>query len=129
VANRAEEIFSELIQICEQYKAEVPSNRGPWPESLKSRVFELKSLGLSFVKIAERTGIPYGTITSWKRPESFLPVAIVNEPSPTVTVRKPRKRSQRSELRTVTVITPSGYRIEGLDAQAITEFICRVEIV
>lgn len=127
MANRADEIFDELTQICEQYKTEVPSDRGPWPESVKARVFELKALGMSFVKIAERTGIPYGSITSWKRPASFLPVAVVDKPSPTVTVRKPRKKREKAEFRTVTVITPSGYRIEGLDVATITEFICRVE--
>jgi hypothetical protein len=122
-------IFVELSQICDQYKAEVPSNRGPWPESVKARVFELKTMGLSFVKIAERTGIPYGSITSWKRPGSFLPVKVVKDKSPTVTVGRPRKKASKPELRTVIVTTPSGYRIEGLDANSAAELIARVELV
>ena len=124
----AEELFNELTQICDQYKAEVPSNRGPWPESVKARVFELKAMGLSFVKIARRAGIPYGSITSWNRPASFLPVAIVDK-SPTVTVSKPRRKKLKPEFATVTVTTPSGYRIEGLNAEAVAEFIFRVELL
>jgi hypothetical protein len=127
--NRADELFTELSQICDQYKAEVPSNRGPWPESVKSRVFELKALGLSFVKIAERTGIPYGSITSWQRPASFLPVKVVEEKCPTVTVGRPRKKAPKPELRAVTITTPSGYRIEGLDPSTVADFIARVEFV
>src|SRR5271154_5882911 len=94
MSDRAEEIFNELAQICEQYKAEVPSNRGAWPESVKSRVFELKSMGLSFIKIAERTGIATQTIYAWKRPPSFLPVKVVEKPLPTVTVRNEPKRGR-----------------------------------
>ena len=130
MAERTDEIFNELSQILEQYKAEVPSDRRAWPESVKMRVFELRSLGMSFVKIAERTGIAVQTLYTWKRPESFLPVAIVDTPmtaaTPTVSVREVVKR-RRSKAPTVTVTTPSGYRIEGLDAKSAAEFLARIE--
>jgi hypothetical protein len=92
-------------------------------------VFELKAMGLSFIKISKRTGIPYGSITTWKRPSSFLPVTVVEEKSPTVTVGRPRKKKPKSELTTVTVVTPSGYRIEGLDLKSVAEFIAGVEFL
>ena len=126
MADRAEEILLELSQLCEQYKAEVPSNRRAWPESIKSRVFELKSLGLSFVKIAERTGIASQTIYTWRRPERFLPVKVVNPPIPTITVGNEIRKS-RQKLTTVTVITPRGFRIEGLDAKSAMAIIERLE--
>lgn len=129
MADRAEGLFNELAEICERYKAEVPSNRGPWPESVKTRVFELKALGLSFIKIAKRTGIPYGSVTSSQRPAGFLPVKVVEEKSPTVTVGRPRRKKPETKFTTVTVITPSGYRIEGLDSRAVAEFISAVEPV
>ena len=127
MAAEAEEIFNELAQICAQYKTEVPSNRRAWPESVKSRVFRLKAMGISFVKIAERTGIAYQTITTWERPAAFLPVRVVEPPQlPTVTVSKERRGLKKSKLPTVTVITPTGYRIEGLDSQSAVDFIARL---
>lgn len=127
MAAQAEDIFNELAQICAQYKAEVPSNRRAWPESVKSRVFKLKSMGISFVKIAERTGIAYQTITAWERPKSFLPVRVVGAELPTVTVSKEPRRGRRAKFTTVTVITPNGYRIEGLDSKSAIEFIAKLE--
>jgi hypothetical protein len=127
VAEHAEQIFNELSQICAQYKTEVPSSRRAWPESVKSRVFALKSMGISFVKIAEKTGIAYQTITAWGRPSSFFPVKVVDAPLPTVTVSKSPRGRRRSKFTTVTVITPTGYRIEGLDSKSAIEFIAKLE--
>ncbi len=128
MAERAEEIFSELAQICEQYKAEVPSDRRAWPESVKSRIFELKSLGINYGKIAERSGIAIQTIYSWKKPSAaaFLPVTVKESIPPTVTVgKRPKIRREKKSL-TVTVVTPMGYRIEGLDAKSAADFVARL---
>jgi len=114
MSDRAVELFSELSQINVQYKAEVPGRRRAWPQSLKDRIFELRSLGLSFKEIAQRSGISYQTIVSWKKPNSFLPVAIVENKNSTVTVVK-SKRQRIPKNMPIIITTPSGTKIEGLD--------------
>jgi hypothetical protein len=47
IRERAQELFGEIHQIYEQYKKEVPKQRRPWPESIRSRILELWKLGAS----------------------------------------------------------------------------------
>jgi hypothetical protein len=115
MSERAEEIFNELVQVCTQYKAEVPSKRRAWPESVKVRVFELRSLGVKWGEIGRRTGLCPQTMMTWKPAGAFLPIKVVERAeATTMTVRVPRKYQKR-QVPTVTVVTPSGYRLEGLD--------------
>lgn len=107
-----EEIIAELNELCVQYKAEVPGRSQAWPKSIKERVSELHAMGLGDTEISRRVPISAQTIYSWrqglkKSREGFLPVKIV-------------------EASTVTVITPQGYRIEGLDSRSAVEFISRL---
>ena len=137
---RESEIVDEIRQISNQYRAEVPSGRKAWPISIKDRVRELKSFGMADTKISSLTGISAQTIWGWKigksnqimNPESasFLPVA-VKEPS-TVTVETQKVSNQiadRNEkfISTVTVVTPNGYRIEGLGILEIKSLLQNLE--
>ena len=79
--NKVDAIFEELVQICSQYKEEVPGRRRAWPKAIKERVLQLRKLGVSGAKIADRIAITYRTTISWQpRTESnFLSVS-VDEP-------------------------------------------------
>ena len=125
--HQVDEILKELLQICQQYKAEVPSHRRAWPMAVKSRVFELRKLGLRDPQIASRAGLCYQTLRTWKTeaPSRFLPVTVT---TPTVTVEVEPLKNQtnkmpiaQSSAPTMTIITPTGYRIEGLNHQSLIE--------
>lgn len=117
------EIVAEIQELCVQYKTEVPGRSQAWPKSIKERVAELHALGLGDSVVARLVPIPMQTIYCWRHNRkkkaaasnaAFLPVKIT-EPS-TVTVRgRPRKKIQ-VKISTVTVTTPSGYKVEGLNA-------------
>jgi hypothetical protein len=127
MANRKNELLDEISQLYEQYRKEVPGRRRPWPESLKSRVLELRGLGLNGRRIAERTKLPYHTVARWVR-ESKSPtfdlVKVVDARATEVgMVTDARHRSERvatvtdttlSSVSTVTVALPSGVRVEGV---------------
>lgn len=133
-------LIDELTQISEQYKSEVPSRRRAWPQSIKKRIFELRRLGVGASRIAAATKIPIQTIYSWHSRKldvgTFLPVPVVERKSesktPTVTVRKKRiptkvQSGAHQNFPTVTVVTPSGYRLEGLTFQMMRELITAAE--
>ncbi|MBU6375845.1 MAG: hypothetical protein KGQ59_07615 [Bdellovibrionales bacterium] len=121
--DQVSEIFEQLNQICEQYKKEVPGRRHAWPKSIKDRILALQRAGVGAPQIAKRVPVPYATIMSWaiaeKKSGGFLPVKVVKaKRSPTVTVRGARDLGgasrTKTESLTVTVVTPEGFRIEGL---------------
>ena len=127
------EIVAELQDLCAQYKAEVPGRSQAWPKSIKERVAELSEQGLGDSEVARLVPIPMQTIYSWrhskkvKSPEpSFLPVKI-NKVS-TVTVKK-KPKPQKVKSPTVTVTTPSGFKIEGLAAEDVLSFFEKLERV
>lgn len=138
------QLIEELRQICAQYAAEVPGSRRPWPESIKSRIFRLRFLGVSNNRIAQETGIPVMTLYTWKMPSreealklpatntenksgDFVPVRIVKRRSglparhspikTTMTIKTSdsHNSNEKSLLpSTVTVVHPNGIRLEGL---------------
>ena len=125
--NHADELFIEINQLLTQYRQEVPGRRRAWPESIKSRVVQLRSLGVKFAQISERTTIPYHTVLQWRsKSTDFTPVKIVNrrqrEIVPTVTVKDPKP-----DLGTVTVTTPSGIRVEGVGRELLLEILSNLE--
>ena len=120
IKNRVTELYAEIRQIYQQYLEEVPKKRSPWPESIKTRIVELWSLGVSSNQIAQETGLPAQTLYSWrqkikKSDSNFLPVPVVKKRH-----RRSKLELQLSQLETevksstVTVITPDGFRIEGI---------------
>ena len=117
-------IFHELEQICSQYEEQVPGRRRAWPNAIKERIYELKSLGLSSRQIAKRVPVPYMTIISWaKRSPKFLAVKVkasCDSPAATSALKAPRatpsapRSYDACNVTTVTVVTPAGLRVEGL---------------
>ena len=130
--DRIQNLFSELEQICEQYKEQVPGRRRAWPKAVKERIEELARLGVNGYEVSKRVPVPYMTIVSWRSKaksisassSGFLPVSVVTEKRPTtVTVkrrgRKPKQIPSQSTNAptTVTVVAPNGLRIEGLPVE------------
>lgn len=123
---KATELLRELVEICAQYKQEVPGRRRAWPESVKKRVLALRGLGVNSHQIAKSLPIPYMTLVSWHRERSgFLPVKVVSaKPPTTVTVgSRRRERGRPRATTTVTVVLTCGIRVEGLDARAAADFV------
>src|SRR4051794_6733469 len=89
MVNRAENLISEIKQIKSQYVKEVGRGRRVWPRSIKDRVAELDSLGVSARIVATETGIPYETVTLWRHKRRkagvvFHSVAVLPEAVPSI---------------------------------------------
>ncbi len=119
-------LIDEIRQITAQYRLEFGSRRKPWPESIRRRVRELYSSGVSLKRIAEGTEVPYHTVIQWKkdrRQDNFHAMTVTNSrpvgrPRKSVTVTVPTLGSETPtcktgsvESMTVTVITPDGYQV------------------
>jgi hypothetical protein len=129
--NRRNELLEEILQITSQYKDEVPGKRKAWPKAIKERVRELNELGMNVKAICERAGLPYYTVLSWRPPKrrvtrshgEFKQVPIVINPrqlpAPIVDENRTPKKTATVAVepprQTVTVTTPLGFRIEGLE--------------
>ena len=129
IRDRVNALYAEIRHIYQQYLKEVPKKRRPWPESIKTRILELWKLGVSSHQIAQETGLPTQTMYSWRQKikrsdPGFLPVPIV---------KKRHRRSnfdiQLSQLEsevkspTVTVVTPEGFRIEGIPSSDVARIV------
>lgn len=123
----AERLIGEIRQIKEQYQIEVGSKRRPWLKSIRERIEALERLGVGAKTISFDTGVPYHTILQWqflKRKKSKtnefhqLTVAELKPSIPTSTVTV---AGTPKTIATVTVTTPSGFRIEGS-----AEAICKI---
>lgn len=127
-----DQLLEELRQICSQYKSEVPSRRRPWPRSIKTRIEQLKGMGISYHRISKETCIPIMTMYSWRKTRnagSFLPVRVsgesrspevIGDRTSTVTVKIPSKPGPKiRRISTVTVTTPDGIKIEGLSTEQV----------
>jgi hypothetical protein len=131
MSERVAIIFDELSQLCSQYRAEVPGGRRAWPRSVKERIFELRKMGLSYIEISKKSGIPASSIYAWsatKKGSSFVPVKVVKSKRDlTVRVRKPIESPEIAASPTVTVVTPSGFRIEGLKLGDVPDLFLNLE--
>jgi hypothetical protein len=108
-----EQIFSEIVEIMEQYRREVPSGRRAWPESIKKRVLALRGSGMRCAEISRRTGLPYYTVLEWQRTSAaFIELPVVMKAPKVGTVTVPT-------LGVMTLSFPSGVRIEGMDVEAL----------
>lgn len=122
----AERLIEEIREITIQYKAEVGSQRKPWPKAIKIRIEKLFDLGWKAPKIAEATGVPYFSILHWRSRErkkfhALEVKALTVQESAAVTVADANKNHKSSNPATVTVVTvttPDGFqiKIDGLDA-------------
>ena len=63
----ASKICEEIRDLYQQFKIEVPKQKAPWPESIRSRVLKLWELGLSSHQIGTESGVPVMTLYSWRQ--------------------------------------------------------------
>jgi len=127
--DEASRLIDEICQIRKQYVDEVGSGRRVWPRSIKDRMTKLDKLGLPSKAVAERTGVPYGTILLWRH-RHRRPKGAVESPFHEVTVETKLPAISKSVAVTVPkfempkvqdlrLTTPEGFVIEGLDASGI----------
>ncbi len=126
-------LIEEIKQITIQYRAEVGSQRKPWPNSIKTRVEKLLLTGMKLPQIAKLTGVPYFSILHWRSREKkkFHQLEVKQSPAAseskaaTVTVAAlPAVKEAKVEvapiqkIATVTVTTPDGFhiKIDGIEA-------------
>lgn len=120
---KREELIDEIKQIIVQYREEVERDRKPWPKAIKDRVAELLTSGMTAPEICRATGLAYHTVLKW-RPSSikrgaprgihvskFKEVAVVPVRVPQIPT-EPSTPRVREIKGTVTVTTPSGFKIE-----------------
>jgi transposase len=81
--NSNEQIIEEILQIKQQYQAQVSGAHKQWPKVIKERVQLLVEGGMKLRALAERTGISYHTISSWnygKDKKPFKEIAVSGPP-------------------------------------------------
>lgn len=139
MVEKADLIISEINQIKAQYVKEVGNGRRAWPVSIKKRVAELESLGLTAKSVAGETGIPYATIVLWRfkrrKAGAFKEVRVVPaldapkaavlsiSKSPGVTLPNLEMPSPKGALHGLSLRTPSGFVIENLDEGSVLKLI------
>jgi transposase-like protein len=140
--NSPDQIVDQIRQIKNQYEAQVTGKHKQWPRAIKERVVALVEMDLSLSTISERTGISYHTIASWTAQpnRSKFREMTVAQPTKSVAVtvtskrpvgRPPKKlvpvaKNCNTRNGTVTIMTPGGYLVEGLDAEVLAEFFKRM---
>jgi len=146
-------LFDELRQVCSQYSKEVPKQRRPWPESIRTRILRLRFLGVSNSRISQETGIPVMTLYTWRMPKQseaikqvtgtglslegqFLPVQIIRRrtglpalstPQPTYDSQKPMTVTAKgSQSQPMTVKMPNGILVECPGVTEAADFVRRL---
>lgn len=116
------ELVSEIKQICAQYIDEVGSGGYKvWPKSIRDRALLLCDLVGSTKKAAELCGISAETIYQWRadvKKSQFKSLPVVESKTKSVAVTDTNTKSSNlktSESVTVTVTTPKGFVISGLN--------------
>lgn len=114
----ASELLAEIKQIRTQYLLEVGSGGYKvWPKSIKDRVLIYADLVGSTKKAASLCEISAETIYQWRaetKRSQFKSLPVVESSSKSVTVTDPNLKSKNPTV-TVTVTTPEGFIISGLD--------------
>lgn len=113
--DRAEKLKRELAA----HRRRNGSQRARTPTELKRRILafadEARSAGWGWQEIAEAVGVHRKTFGSWRSTAgatpatSMIPVEIVDDGSVS------RSSSSTDSRRSVSVVSPSGWRVEGLD--------------
>lgn len=137
---QVESLMQEISELRVQYVAEVGKGRRVWPRSIKERVMALDEMGVAARQISQQSGVGYATILQWRfkrRCKQRFHELSVAAPTTskaiakiaTVTVRKDkiqRPAKNIAELRTVTVTTPDGFKIEAPDTETALNVIARL---
>jgi hypothetical protein len=137
------QVLEELQQICAQYELEVPTLRRAWPKSVKERVAHLRQQRVPFPDISDATKIPLNTLYAWSVKEKKREVAretaegsrflqvTVNPQVPSRTeapITRKRRKYRTKNTSTVTVVMPSGVRLEGLSVEGAIQVAREVEV-
>jgi len=117
-----EQLIIEIKQICNQYLQEVGSGGyRVWPKSIRDRALLLCDLVGSTKQAAELCGLSKETLYQWraemKKTQQFksLPVVESSKKSVTVTDTNPLETKNQKASGSVTVTTPKGFVIAGLE--------------
>ena len=135
----AERLISEIKQIRAQYVKEVGRGRRVWPRSIKDRAAELDRLGLSPKVMAEATGITYETILTWRHQRrkatagnAFHALEVQDSSarlpaiSKSGTVTVTNSEISAEPVRLLSLRTPQGFVIEGLDQNGVLSILARL---
>ena len=132
--NSAPELVSEIKQIYAQYIAEVGAGGYKvWPKSIRDRALLLSDVVGSCKKAAELSGLSVETIYQWraevKKSQSFKMLPVVERSTKSVTVTDPGPKFSKikaGDAVTVTVTTPQGFVIAGLDTDQVLEILLKL---
>ena len=117
MTDEASHIINEIVQLREQYFAEVGADaRRAWPKSIRDRVMALDAMKVNRKELAQATGVPYETLMQWRHKRKNLAKgfhALALKPANATVTVAPQNESPAVNA-TVTVTTPNGYRVEGL---------------
>jgi hypothetical protein len=136
MTGKASELIEEIGQIKAQYMAEVGKGRRVWPKSIKTRVAELEVLGVPAKHVSERTGIPYETVILWRykrrrasEGSEFHQIEVAEPKLPAISksVTVTATKSEMLPASTLTMTTPEGYRIEGLNEGSLLRLIAKLK--
>jgi hypothetical protein len=141
--SRAETIFSEIKQIKADHEKQDRREGLGWPSSIKDRVEELEGLGLSAKAIADSSGMAYATIMQWRynrrsKAKAFHEVRVKahfnnKKRKSKRTISKSSVQampgfenpSMESSASGLSLRTPSGFVIEGLDEDRVVSLVAR----
>jgi uncharacterized protein (UPF0248 family) len=118
--SQSQTILDDIRVISNQFKSEVPRRRGAWPNAIRQRVQDLHRLGMSSMAISKQTEIPYHTVLKWNHSGGeFKEVNTVAVPT--------LVKYSTTDITTVTVTTPKGFRIAGLSFEQVLRVFERFE--
>jgi len=107
-----------------------PSRR--YPPEVKARIVEWvraqREAGMGRVEVGENLSIPWQTLAQWLRDVDVAGEAALGEQLQPVRVveKLPRTVGSRKESRVLTLRTPQGFAIEGLDVEAVAALLRRL---
>ncbi len=133
----SEQILDQIRQIKEQYESQVTGKHKQWPRAIKDRVVALTGSGMKIQVLSDRTGISRHTVASWTAKlarRKFQEITVSQRPRgrpPKALNLKHRNRTDTKKIVTVashrrngsvTMVTPTGYKVEGLTVADLLEF-------
>jgi len=141
----SEQILDQIRQIKEQYESQVTGKHKQWPRAIKDRVVALADSGMKIQVISDRTGISRHTVASWtaklarrkfqeitvsQRPRGRPPKALNVKHRNRTDARKiatiTNRQIHRRRNGTITMVTPTGYKVEGLNVADLLEFFKKI---
>ena len=142
--SRAEAIFSEIKEIKSEHDKKEGRDGLAWPRSIRDRVEELETLGLSAKAIAVSSGMAYATIMQWRynrrsKAKAFHEVRVKGRPitnkrksaegaiskSFTQAIPSFQKPPMECGASGLSLRTPGGFVIEGLDEDGVVTLLAR----